>query len=125
MPPQAQRIDKWLWFARVAKSRSLAARLVSEGAVRINRIKATKPSDSVKPGDVVTVTVRHHVRVLEVKLPGDRRGPAPEAATLFADLTPPQPPKEEAIASTPQRSPGAGRPTKRDRRLIDKLREQE
>jgi ribosome-associated heat shock protein Hsp15 len=121
----AQRIDKWLWFARVAKSRSLAAKLVTEGAVRINRIKTTKPADSVKPGDVITVTVRHHVRVLEVRSPGVRRGPAPEAAALYADLTPPPPPKEDAAATGPQRGPGAGRPTKRDRRLIDKLRERE
>lgn len=121
----AQRIDKWLWFARVSKSRSLAAKLVTEGAVRINRVKSSKPSDTVKPGDVVTVTVRHHVRVLEVKLPGVRRGPAPEAATLYADLTPPPIPKPPEEAPVAPREAGAGRPTKRDRRLLDKLRDSE
>lgn len=120
-----QRIDKWLWYARAAKSRSLAARLVVDGAVRINRIKATKASETVKPGDVVTVTVHHHVRVLEVKLPGVRRGPATEAAMLYADLTPPPPPKEEKILSGPIRDQGAGRPTKRERRLTDKLRDRD
>ncbi len=119
----AQRIDKWLWYARAAKSRSLAARLVVDGAVRINRVKVTKASETVKPGDVVTVTVHHHVRVLEVKLPGVRRGPATEAATLYNDLTPPPPPKEEKFISGPVRDQGAGRPTKRERRLTDKLRD--
>lgn len=121
----SQRIDKWLWFARAAKSRSLAARLVADGAVRINREKIGKPSETVKPGDVVTVTVHHHVRVLEVRLPGERRGPATEAATLYKDLTPPPPPKEETIVSGPVRDQGAGRPTKRERRLIDKLRDRD
>ena len=118
-----QRIDKWLWFARAAKSRSLAAKLVADGAVRINREKIAKPSETVKPGDVVTVTVHHRVRVLEVKLPGARRGPATEAATLYNDLTPPPAPKEEAIVSGPIRDQGAGRPTKRERRQIEKLRD--
>jgi ribosome-associated heat shock protein Hsp15 len=118
-----QRIDKWLWFARMAKSRSLAARLVLGGAVRINRIKATKASDSVRPGDVVTIAVHHRVRVLEVRLPGGRRGPAVEAATLYRDLTPPAEPKDTAAAPGPIREPGAGRPTKRERRELDKLRD--
>ena len=121
----AQRIDKWLWYARASKSRSLAARLVTGGAVRINRIKTTKASETVKPGDVVTVTVHHHVRVLEVMLPGTRRGPATEAATLFNDLTPPPPPKEETVILGPVREQGAGRPTKRERRKIDKLRDRD
>ncbi len=121
----AQRIDKWLWYARAAKSRSLAARLVVDGSVRVNREKIRKASETVKPGDVVTVTVQHHVRVLEVKLPGARRGPATEAATLYKDLTPPPPPKEEKVISGPVRDQGAGRPTKRERRLIDRLRDRD
>jgi ribosome-associated heat shock protein Hsp15 len=119
----SQRIDKWLWYARVAKSRSLAARLVTDGSVRVNRVKSGKASDLVKLGDVVTVTVHHRVRVLEVRLPGVRRGPAAEAEMLYADLTPPPPPKSEAAMTGPRREPGAGRPTKRERRLIDKLRD--
>ena len=58
--PQAagtQRIDKWLWFARIIKSRTLAAQLVVEGKVRVNRVKATKPSQTVRAGDVLTVTI--------------------------------------------------------------------
>ncbi|MEZ5925943.1 MAG: RNA-binding S4 domain-containing protein [Hyphomicrobiaceae bacterium] len=121
----SQRIDKWLWYARVAKSRSLAAKLVTDGAVRINRVKSSKASDSVKPGDVVTVAVHHRVRILEVRLIGARRGPATEAATLYQDLTPPPPPKSDASPadSAALREPGAGRPTKRERRQIDKLRD--
>lgn len=121
----AQRIDKWLWYARAAKSRSLAARLVTDGSVRVNREKIRKASETVKPGDVVTVTVHHHVRVLEVMLPGARRGPATEAATLYRDLTPPPPPKEEKVISGPVRDQGAGRPTKRERRLTDRLRDRD
>jgi ribosome-associated heat shock protein Hsp15 len=120
---RGQRIDKWLWFARVAKSRSLAARLVTDGGVRINRIKATKASENVKPGDVVTIAVHHHVRVLEVRLPGVRRGPAVEAATLYRDLTPPSVPRAESASSVSVREPGAGRPTKRERRQLDRLRD--
>ena len=107
----------------MAKSRSLAARLVTQGSVRVNRTKVSKASETVKPGDVVTVTVHHHVRVLEVLLPGTRRGPATEAALLYKDLTPPPVPKSEAIVDGPVRSPGAGRPTKRERRQTDKLRD--
>jgi ribosome-associated heat shock protein Hsp15 len=119
----SQRIDKWLWYARVAKSRSLAAKLVTDGSVRINRMKASKASETVKPGDVVTVTAHHRVRVLEVRLPGARRGPATEAAALYTDLTPPPVPKSEVVVAGPVRTPGAGRPTKRERRLTDKLRD--
>ncbi|MBL8566076.1 MAG: RNA-binding S4 domain-containing protein [Hyphomicrobiaceae bacterium] len=121
-----QRLDKWLWYARVAKSRTLAAGLVSGGKVRINRAKVDKPSHTIKPGDVVTVSVGPKVRVLKMLSPGVRRGPATEARGLFDELTlaPERPlvesgaPGNAAEAAPAHRDPGSGRPTKRDRRQI-------
>jgi ribosome-associated heat shock protein Hsp15 len=85
----SQRIDKWLWFARIVKTRSLAAALVSGGKVRVNRQKIAKPSHPVAPGDVLTIALRGHVRVLRLLDPGTRRGPAPEARLLYEDLAAP------------------------------------
>jgi ribosome-associated heat shock protein Hsp15 len=118
--PATQRLDKWLWFARVTKSRTLAAELVASGKVRLNRDKIDKPSQTVRPGDVLTVGLGARVRVLEVVAAGRRRGPATEASTLYRDLAPPAPAKPgfEAPAS---REAGSGRPTKRDRRAIDRF----
>ena len=122
--PGNQRIDKWLWFARVVKSRTLANGLVTEGKVRLNRERIDKPSTTVKAGDVITVAAHSHVRVLKVLAPGTRRGPAAEAATLFEDLTPPPAAKNDlGPAPTGQRDAGSGRPTKRERRDTDRLRD--
>ncbi len=82
-----QRLDKWLWFTRVVKTRSLAAKLVEEGHVRVNGTRIEQSSKSVKPGDVVTVALEHDVRVMRVVSAGERRGPAPEARLLYLDLT--------------------------------------
>ncbi len=120
-----QRLDKWLWFARVIRTRTLAAGLVTDGRVRINRERVAKPSQSVHVGDVITVAVGGRVRVLEVLDAGARRGPASEAQSLFRDLTPPRsfPDGPEAQTGHGQVDPGRGRPTKKDRRAIDRLRE--
>lgn len=120
--PGTQRLDKWLWFARVIRSRTQAAGLVTEGRVRVNRERAVKPSHVLRPGDVVTVTVGPRVRVLEVVEPGERRGPATEAQSLYRDLTPPREQESSAgVASVmPSRDAGAGRPTKRERRALDR-----
>jgi ribosome-associated heat shock protein Hsp15 len=119
-----QRIDKWLFFARVVKSRSLAAKLTVAGRVRINRDKASQASDLVKSGDVLTVTLDRRILVYKVLDAGKRRGPAEEARTLYEDLSPPPTPKDEAPADAilPLREAGSGRPTKRERRETDKLR---
>ena len=69
------RLDKWLWFARVAKTRTLAGRLVIEGKIRVNRVRISKPAHGVKSGDVVTARVGRIVRVLKVTAAGERRGP--------------------------------------------------
>jgi ribosomal 50S subunit-recycling heat shock protein len=87
-PAGTQRIDKWLWFARIIKSRTLAAQLVVEGKVRVNRVKATKPSQSVRVGDVLTVTLRGRIDILQVLAPGERRGPPEEARRLYNVLSP-------------------------------------
>lgn len=120
-----QRLDKWIWFARVVKSRTLAATLVTEGRVRLNRVKATKPSQAVRVGDVLTVTIGLRVRILEVAGIGARRGPASEAQALFLDLTPPREPPGSlrATSGLGVRDAGSGRPTKRDRRQLDRLRD--
>ena len=119
-----QRLDRWLWFARAVKTRTLAAKLISEGKVRINRTRVTKPSQTVKPGDTVTAVLHGTARVLEVVDVGSRRGPATEAATLYIDKTPLDEPKDKAAkpAAVAKRERGAGRPTKRERRETDKLR---
>lgn len=111
-----QRIDKFLWFARFFKSRTLAATMVANGRVRINGERCEKPSTIVKLGDVLTFPAGPHVRVVKVLNGGARRGPAPEARLLYEDLTPPREalaPDEEAPAP---REKGTGRPTKKERR---------
>lgn len=84
--PARQRLDKWLWFARVTKSRTLAAKLAAEGHVRINGVRHDSPSKSVTPGDVLTISLDRQVRVLKVLAPGERRGPFTEARLLYEDL---------------------------------------
>ena len=108
-----QRIDKWLWFARIAKSRTLAQKLAISGRVRINRERNDSASQPVKVGDTLTIGLESGVRVLRILATGSRRGPATEARLLFEDLSPPVPP-----APVEMRGPGTGRPTKRDRRAI-------
>lgn len=114
-----QRLDKWLWFARVVKTRSLATKLVSSGHVRINGQRQETPAKQVSPGDVLTIALERQVRVLKVMAPGERRGPFEEAKLLFEDLTP-----APAVDETPvlaQRDAG-GRPEGRERRQLDRLR---
>lgn len=118
-----QRVDKWLFFARVAKSRTLAAKLTQGGNVRINGTKVSQASHEVKPGDVLTVALDRRVLVYRVVDCGTRRGPASEARLLYEDISPPQPPKPDSALDriSARREPGAGRPTKKERRAIDKL----
>lgn len=118
-----QRVDKWLFFARVVKSRSLAAKLAVGGKVRVNRDKIDQAAYQVKIGDVLTVTLDRKILVYKVLAPGDRRGPASEAQLLYQDMTPKPTPQSESIrAMQPHRESGAGRPTKKERREIDRLR---
>ena len=118
-----QRIDKWLFFSRAVKSRSLAAKLVVSGRVRINRDKAAQASDLVKPGDVLTITIDRRILVWKVLGAGIRRGPAEEARLLYEDMSPPPAPEGEAVpdAIPALREAGSGRPTKKERRETDRL----
>lgn len=119
---KGQRIDKWLFFARVVKSRSLAAKLVSSGNVRLNKVKIDQPSQNVKVSDVLTISLDRRVLVYEVVSGGERRGPAEEARKLYKDLSPPPMPKEiSRLDALPKRDAGSGRPTKRERRQVDRL----
>jgi len=115
------RLDRWLWAARVFKTRALAARACDGGKVDVSD-QAAKPAKAVRPGDVIRVTLREgRKRILRVAALGDRRGPAARARALYADLTPPEPARPR-WAAPPARPPGAGRPTKRERRALDRLR---
>ena len=81
-----QRLDKWLWCARLLKARSDCARLVAAGGVRINRQPTDKPHARLRPGDVVTLPLRGDVRVMRVLALAVRRGPAPEAQALYEEI---------------------------------------
>jgi ribosome-associated heat shock protein Hsp15 len=114
------RIDKWLWAARFFKSRTLAAAACNGGKVDINE-QAAKPSRPVRPGDLVHVTLPRAKKIVRVRALAGRRGSGAEAALLYEDLTPPPPPKEARIPPPVYRPRGSGRPTKRERRLIDRI----
>jgi ribosome-associated heat shock protein Hsp15 len=81
-----QRIDKWLWHARIVRSRSDAAALVSTGHVRLNGLRETSPGHNVKAGDVLTISLNAGVRLLKVVAFAERRGDAQTAHTLYEDL---------------------------------------
>lgn len=117
-----QRIDKWLFFARMTKSRSLAQAHIQSGHVRINGERVAQPSQAVKPGDRIELSFERRNVVLIVRLPGTRRGPFEEARLLYDDLTPP-PGETKRLTPYEQatRDPGTGRPTKKERRAIDRL----
>lgn len=114
------RVDAWLWAVRVYKTRSAATAACRAGHVRIGgeRAKAAQP---VRPGDERRVRIAGFDRILVVKEPISKRVGAPLAAAAVEDRTPPPPPREER-AFVPIRDRGAGRPTKRERRDIDRLR---
>ncbi|KQP88927.1 MULTISPECIES: RNA-binding S4 domain-containing protein [unclassified Methylobacterium] len=83
MKPGRQRLDKWLWFARFARTRTLAARLVTDGYVRVNGQRAASAATAVGLGDVVTVAAAHATVIARIRDLGERRGPAPEAQQLY------------------------------------------
>jgi len=132
--PTTQRIDKWLWFARLVKTRTLAADLVAGGKVRLNRARVEKPSQTLRIDDVLTVTLNRRVRLLKVLGLGERRGPSATARVLYEELTAAADPLKPLAQSSLQlpswqesgvgpgrRIPGSGRPTKKERREIDRL----
>ena len=121
-PGAKLRVDKWLWQARFFKSRGLAGEVAASGRLRVNGAHVVKPSHGVRPGDVLTFPQGRRIRVIRVEALGTRRGPAAEAAALYADLDPPVAAAPAAPPPNLQREPGQGRPTKRERRKIDAIR---
>jgi len=114
------RVDTWLWTTRFFKSRSLATNECRSGHVRING-NVAKASAEIKPGDRISWRDPARTRDVEVVELLPKRVGAPEAAKAYIDFSPPLPTKEER-GTVPQRDRGAGRPEKRDRRDLDRLR---
>ena len=119
---EATRVDKWLWAVRLCKTRSAATELCAAGPVKINGAPV-KPAHPVRVGDRVEAYVHDRQRILEVVQIIEKRVSAPVAAEALVDHSPPAPPKEWYM--TFARDPGAGRPTKKDRRSLDRLRNPE
>jgi ribosome-associated heat shock protein Hsp15 len=120
------RVDKWLWYARVVKTRTLAANTVKAGKVRVNHDKISSPSRNLAPGDVLTVTLERQIKVLKILALGSGRGPASEAQQLYEDLSP-EPTKTDRFTRPLKqavREEGAGRPTKKQRRELSRFRSQ-
>jgi ribosome-associated heat shock protein Hsp15 len=113
-------VDRWLWAVRLTKTRTDAAAACRGGHVRVND-RPAKPATTVTPGDEVRVRTGGVTRVVEVVRIIQKRVGAPDAATCFIDRTPKPPP--EALMPVARRDRGAGRPTKRDRRVLDKFRQ--
>lgn len=117
-----QRLDKWLFFARMVKSRSLAQSHIQSGNVRVNGAPVRQASHVVKIGDRLNISLERVDRVLVVKAAGDRRGPYEEAKLLYDDQTPPKEPGERlTLLEQAVREPGTGRPTKKERRALDRF----
>ncbi|MGE0852495.1 MAG: RNA-binding S4 domain-containing protein [Hyphomicrobiaceae bacterium] len=120
-PAGTQRLDKWLWFARIVKSRTLAAQLVAEGKVRVNRTRVSKPAQAVRSADVLTIALRGQVRVLRILAPGVRRGPPSEAQRLYEVLETGAPsPTGDASVQHTQAARTAKRSGRPPRRLPEK-----
>ena len=114
------RVDRWVWAVRLTRTRALAAAACRSGHIKVNGDRA-KPATSVRVGDEVRVRGEGPERIVVVGRVIEKRVGAAVAAEAFIDHTPPPPPREE-VPSVPQRDRGAGRPTKRERRLIDQFR---
>ena len=121
---ESRRLDKWLWYARFFKSRSLATKFCASGKLRLNEKVVRKAHRGLRVGDVLTFPRGPHIRVVRVVGLGTRRGPAPEAQALYDDLDPPVPRKKDGPRPlrAAEREPGSGRPTKAERRATDFLK---
>ncbi|MFT4028422.1 MAG: S4 domain-containing protein [Protaetiibacter sp.] len=120
MADGSARIDAWLWAVRATKSRSAATALCKAGHVKVGG-ESAKPAQLVRPGAEVRVVTPHGTRILVVRQPLTKRVSAALAAVAFDELTPAPPPAQERTVFA-ARDRGAGRPTKRDRREIERLR---
>ena len=124
------RIDRWLWFARFFKSRSAASQVCNARRIRIDGKIVAKASHLVKAGDVLTFPQARTIRTIKILELGARRGPASEAQLLYQDMAPPTETAKQdrkrgplEAAAPAQRIPGSGRPTKSQRRALDRLRD--
>lgn len=117
--PSSVRLDVWLWSVRVFKTRAAATTACRAGHVRLNQAPV-KASQAVRVGDTVVVRRPGWQQVLEVRKLLLKRVGAPVARECYNDLSEPPPP--QIRAAVPRRDPGAGRPTKKDRRKLDELR---
>ena len=122
---EQQRIDKWIWHARITKTRTLAQKLIMAGNVRVNKTKITRPSYQIKPNDVLTISKNHRVSVLEIQALASRRGSASDANELYLNLnedsklnSESQIPNESKIAQNTR----TARPNKRNRRKLRQLK---
>ncbi|MET7301926.1 RNA-binding S4 domain-containing protein [Embleya sp. NPDC005575] len=115
------RVDSWIWSVRLTKTRSLAAAACKAGHVRVNGDKV-KPAQSIRIGDEVRLRQDGHERIVVVKRIVRKRVGPPVAAECLIDNSPPPPPREEVVAVA-RRDRGAGRPTKRERRVLEQFRE--
>jgi ribosome-associated heat shock protein Hsp15 len=118
---ESQRLDRWLWCARFFKSRSIATKLCQGRKVRINRQLVQKAAASIRVGDVLTFPQARHIRVVKILTLAQRRGPASEAQELYDDLAPPEAAVKAAEKPVSPEAERIGRPTKRDRRALDRL----
>lgn len=127
-PEDRLRVDKWLWQARFFKTRARSGEVATSGHLRVNGGRCTKASQSVRPGDVLTFPQERVIRMIRIERLGLRRGPASEAQTLYTDLEPPAVVEAGTTETGParpapiERTPGSGRPTKRERREIEAVR---
>ncbi len=118
-----QRIDKWLWHARIVKTRTLAQKLVSSGKVRIDREKASSPSHKLRIGNVLTITLAQQIRIPKITDMAQKRGPYSAAQLLYEDLSPPPEPKSSKGDTEIKDGMTTGkRPDKQQRREALKLK---
>ena len=124
-PIRKERLDKFLFFSRALKSRTLAQKVIETGAIRVNSERTDRSDHKVGAGDVLTMSLHGRIVVWRIIDCGTRRGPASEAQGLYEDLSPPALPKSELSpydAAIAPRGDGTGRPTKKERRETDRLR---
>ena len=116
------RLDTWLWYARFYKSRSLSAKAILSGKLRLNSNKIIKPASKVKTNDVLTINHINMVRIIQVQSLGSRRGPASEAQKLYNDLSGDitDASKTKRVSEKSKKETNK-RPTKKDRRILDKI----
>ncbi|MCP8885363.1 RNA-binding S4 domain-containing protein [Devosia sp. XJ19-1] len=123
-PLRKERLDRFLFFSRAVKSRTLAQKIIESGAIRVNSERTDRTDIKVGAGDVLTMALNNRIVVWRLLDCGTRRGPASEAQALYEDISPPPVPRAEMSpyeAAIAERGAGAGRPTKKERRDTDRL----